>query len=120
MGDPLAPPGYELGSPLAPPQNIDGLIDPIENGFDSSIQTSIDNANGIQDQLKYNQDQNDLKNDELNKELASIKDLVSDKPEPLPPPQNTFYITGDDPFAIAQEVSKILQGQIKREEQTWA
>ena len=51
--------------------------------------------------------------------VLGILSLLADE-DSINPVNNTFNIYGDDPRAIADEVSRIIQRQVERREASWA
>lgn len=88
-------------------QNGAGQIGSLVNG-NYAIQTSVNAANRVSNGMLSRNNSSDVSktSDTTNNTNNSII--------------NTFNITGDDPRAIADEVSKIIQKQVERRNVVWA
>lgn len=86
-----------------------GLVNDI-SGFSSTVAYKTSRI--------MNQDIRNVDGD-LESSIKKLNDVLSENQNAPQEINNTFYITGDDPKEIAEDVAKIIQRQVERKQATW-
>lgn len=112
---------FDMNPVITPTLDLTGVregVDDVARLFNDAV-----NASSIQVQTvgaSFRNPRSQYQNNPLDDHPNPNALMVQNGPENQPVvQQNTFYITGDDPQAIAEEVSNILQKQVERKEAVW-
>ena len=104
-------------------ENINDMLNGVRNvqvKFNEAIQTPTLEARNISSNFLSPAAQNRLRQEEFMNAMIPSTSEDSDENGPRYPITNNFYIQGDDPKAIADEVSRVIQQQVERKERVWA
>ena len=108
--DPVIKPVLDLSDVMYGTSLMDGMLN-----SDRSLQLTAGVSDGINANLAQQASMRSAF-DDLRMSLGNIGKDDGKEPRQV----NNFYISGDDPRAIADEVSKILQTKVERKGMTWA
>ena len=108
--DPVIKPVLDLSDVMYGTSLMDGMLN-----SDRSLQLTAGVSDGINANLAQQASMRSAF-DDLRMSLGNIGKDDGKEPRQV----NNFYISGDDPRAIADEVSRILQTKVERKGMTWA